>query len=410
MYYRKFLKSIEIFRSCLFLLLILFPLKLYASFIEATSGTAVINDATAAYYNPAALVLLNNSQLITLGSIGNLNTQFTGKATQRSTGFTETGSSSSNSYYYLPSLYLAIPTTDRITLGLSIMANSAFRDADEISVLRYVQSNTSIEDYDVVPAIEFKINNYLSLGAGINFSYLNLLLNPITGVPGSDIADSQSINQCNGIGVGGNIGFLLQPNPSLKIGFDYRSATTYQLSGKSVFNGTQQVISNNYHLNLWTPAHSTLSVNYFVTPKIGFIGTAQFIQWSIFNNINVYGIPILLGSRPAIINASIPYHWHDDWVFTLGNIYNLSSKWVVRVAGSYVQSPGNPQYQVTNGDSIILGMSMGYKINKMISIDGGYAHAFIKDENINISGNTFLINGVNDGSRNAVTLKLTFNI
>ncbi len=396
------------FRTCFFLLL-LFPLKLHASFIEATSGTAVINDATAAYYNPAALVLLNNPQLIMLGSIGNLNTQFTGQATQRSTGFTETGSSSSNSYYYLPSLYLGIPTTDRITLGLSIMANSAFRDADETSILRYVQSNNSIEDYDVVPAIEIKINNYLSLGAGINFSYLNLLLNPITGFSDSNEADSQSNNQCNGIGVGGNIGFLLQPLPSLKIGFDYRSATTYQLSGTSVFNGTQQVVSNNYHFNLWTPALSTLSVNYFVTPKIGLTGTAQFIQWNIFNNINVYGIPIQLGSQPAIINATIPYHWHDDWIFTLGNIYNLSSKWVVRVAGSYIQSPGNPQYQVTNGDSIILGTSLGYKINKTITIDGSYAHAFIKDEDININNSALLIDGVNGGWRNAVTLKLTYN-
>ncbi len=407
--YRKLFKLRVIFQNCLFLFL-LFPLNLYASFIESTSGTAVINDATAAYYNPAALIFLNNPQIIMLGSIGNLNTQFNGQANQRLTDFTEAGSSSSNSYYFLPSFYLGIPTTDRITLGLSTMANSAFRDADETSVLRYVQSNNSIEDYDVVPAIEFKINNYLSLGAGINFSYLNLLLNPIIGFPGSNAADSQSNNQASGMGVGGNIGFLLQPSPALKIGFDYRSATTYQLSGTSVFNGTQQVVSNNYHFNLWTPAHSTLSVNYFVTPKIGFISTVQFIQSSIFNNVSVHGIPILLGSQPAIINATIPFHWHDNYIFTLGNIYNLSSKWVVRVAGSYIQSPGNPQYQVTNGNSIIIGTSLGYKINKTITIDGGYAHAFINDQDININSGPILINGVNSGWRNAVSLKLTFNL
>jgi len=39
------------------------PSSVHASFIESTVGTAVVNDATAAYHNPAALLLLKNSQL-----------------------------------------------------------------------------------------------------------------------------------------------------------------------------------------------------------------------------------------------------------------------------------------------------------------------------------------------------------
>jgi long-chain fatty acid transport protein len=409
MYHRKFLHSFKKFRSCL-LPLLLFPLNAHASFIESTIGTAVINDATAAYYNPAALILLKNSQLVTLGSISNFRTRFTGQSTQLSTGFTERGSASSNSYYYLPSLYLAIPTTDRVTLGLSIMANSANRDAGENSVLRYVQASNNIEDYDIVPAVEVKINKFLSLGAGINFAYANFLLKPITRFPGSNIADSESNNQCDGTGVGTNVGFLLKPGPSIVIGFDYRSVTTYLLRGKSVFNGTQQVVSNNYHFKLWTPARSVFSISYTATPKIGFIGTIQRIQWSKISIIKVYGIAIQSGSQPAILNADVPYHLRDDWVLTLGSNYAVTPKWVVRVAGSYLQSPGNPHYQITNGDSIILGTSMGYKLSKYLTVDGSYSHAFIKNENINITGNRNLINGVNGGSRDAVSLKLTFNL
>ncbi len=47
------------------------------------------------------------------------------------------------------------------------------------------------------------------------------------------------------------------------------------------------------------------------------------------------------------------------------------------MASSYIQSPGNPNDQITEGDSIILGASIGYKLSKVISIDAGYAHAFI---------------------------------
>ena len=54
---------------------------LHASFIESTIGAAVVNDATATYYNPAALTLLTNSQIIALRSLAYSHTNFTGQAT-----------------------------------------------------------------------------------------------------------------------------------------------------------------------------------------------------------------------------------------------------------------------------------------------------------------------------------------
>src|SRR5438045_4040596 len=82
----------------------LLPLAAHASFIETTMGTAVVNDATAIYYNPAALVLIKNPQIIPQGTFAYFHTRFSGQSTSLSTGITETGSSSSNTRYYSPSL------------------------------------------------------------------------------------------------------------------------------------------------------------------------------------------------------------------------------------------------------------------------------------------------------------------
>lgn len=388
----------------------LLPLAAHASFIESTIGTAVVNDATASYYNPAALVLIKNPQIIAQGTIAFFHTRFVGQSTTLFTRVTETGSSSSNTRYYSPSLYLGMPVTEKVIVGLAIVSNAANRNADENSVLRYVQASNNIEDYDVVPALAIKMNEFFSMGAGVNFSYANFHLQPITGFPGSNIADSQSNDQSDGTGVGGNVGFLVKPSPETVIGFNYRSITTYRLSGKSVYEGNPQVVSNNYHFKLWTPARSVFSINHFVTSKLGFIATIQYIQWSSLTNVHVYGIASVLGTTPVILNGSIPYYLRDTWLFTLGNHYRITPKWILRVAASYSQSPSNPHYQIANGDSIILGASMGYEINKNITIDGSYAHAFMKDENIDINGSRFLINGVNEGSRDAVSLKLTFNV
>src|SRR5579871_4155075 len=85
-------------RNFLFVWLLSFPLTLHASFIESTIGAAVVNDATAAYYNPAALILLKNPQLIPLGSAVYFRTHFSGQATQSITGFSQSGSSNANTH------------------------------------------------------------------------------------------------------------------------------------------------------------------------------------------------------------------------------------------------------------------------------------------------------------------------
>lgn len=410
MYHRRLSTWIKKIQNFIFPWLYLFPLTLHASFIESTIGTAVVNDATAAYYNPAALTLLSNSQMIALGSVASSYSDFTGQSIQSKTGFIQSGSSSAQTHYYLPSLYIGVPTKGRVTAGLAIISNSFNKNSDENSILRYVQSSNSIHDMDLVPAIGIKLNEFFSLGVSVNFSYANFLLQPIVGFPSLNIPDSQSRNQCDGNALGGDVGFLLKPAQTTLIGFNYRSAMTYRLSGTSVFEGNSVVISNDYHFKFWTPARSVLSINHFVTPKLGFIGTIQRIQWSIFKEVNIYGIATQIGSQSIILNADVPYHLHDAWLVTLGSHYRMTPKWVIRVAGSYNQSPGNSNYQISEGDSTIIGASTGYEIYKNIMIDGSYAHAFIQNEDIQITTGRNMINGINKGSRDAFSLKLTFNI
>ncbi len=390
--------------------LLLLPTTLHASFIESTMGAAVVNDATAVYYNPAALVLLKNPQIIALGSGSELHTQFTGQATQNLTELILKGTSNTDTQYYLPSLYFGTPITKRLALGFAVIGNSINKDIEGHSILRYAQSNSSIKALDVVPAIEFKFSDVFSVGAAMNISHASFLLKPTTGFPSLNIPDSESHNECDGTGIGSDVGFLFRPHKSTTIGFNYRSAITYRLSGKSIFEGTPRVISNHYGFTFWTPARSVLSINQFLTTNWGLIGTAQRIQWSIFDKINIHGIATQIGLQPVILNASVPYHFRDTWLVTLGTHYRITPKWIVRFASSYNQSPGNGRFQISHGDSIILGATMGYDLTKNITIDTGYAHAFIQDQDINITGPRNNINGTTKGSINAVQLKLTFNI
>lgn len=389
---------------------LLLPLSAQASYIETTMGTAVVNDATAAYFNPAALTLLKGAQIIPLGTVARYQTQFSGSTMAVPTGFKSVGSSNSTSYYYSPSLYAGMPINSRIVVGFAAVTNFASRNPEDSSILRYIQSSNTIQDYDFVPAIGVKLNDVFALGAGVNFSYTNFHLQPIVGFPGSNIADSQGNNRTDGSGIGANAGFLFRPATNTLIGFDYRTLTTYRQSGSSSISGPSSITSNRYHYELRTPGRGTMSVNHWITPLFAVIGTIQRIQWGVIKNMQVYNVAALSGSTAVVTNGSIPYHLRDTWVLTLGGNYKFKPNWVARVAATYNQSPHNGHYQISTGDSYILGLSLGYDINPSIKLDGGYAHAFIQDQNININGARFLINGKNTASRDVVSLKLTMTM
>lgn len=394
-------------RECILMGLILCSSSLHASFIESSMGAAVIDDATATYYNPAALTRLKKPQFITLGSIGKSHTQFSGQSTQLITHYTQSGVSDTYVNDFLPSFYFAMPVTTKILAGVAVVANELNGNIDQHSILRYAQSNNSIKDIDVVPALGYKFNDFFSVGVALNRSRANFLLQPISGIPSLNIPDSQSSNESSGNAWGSDMGVLLRPGKATALGFNYRSAITYEMKGKSTFNGQPTITSNRYRFTYWTPARSVFSISQGVTPELGFIGTIQFIQWSIFKNVTLHEIATRSGILPSSI---IHYNLHDTWLLTLGSNYRFSSKWVVRAAGSYTQSPSNGKFQIDTGDSITIGTSIGYTIFDNIIIDCSYAHAFVKNQDINASTAQNSTNGINKGERNAFALKLTVNV
>jgi long-subunit fatty acid transport protein len=385
----------------------LFSLTAHASFIESTVGTAIVNDATATYYNPAALVLIKNMQFVALGSLGRADSNFTGEAGQVRTGFNQSGTTDTRLNYFLPSGYYAMPIKTNWRLGLSVVGNDFNKDLDGFSLLRYAQSNNKIENIDFVPAIAYKINEFISVGAGFNRSYAHFLLKPISGLPRLNIPDAESLNESSAEAFGGDLGLLLKPTKATVIGINHRSSMTFRMRGTSTFNGVRKISSDNYHFNYWIPARTAFSISHFLTKKFGLIGTVQYIQWNIFKENTIYNIATAAGIIPAV---KVPYHLHNSWLFTAGSNYHFSKKWIIRVAGSYVQSPSTGKFQIDHGDSITLGASMAYTPVERITLDVSYAHAFFKSKDIHILNAQNAINGIDKGSVNAVSLKLTVNI
>lgn len=183
---------------------------------------------------------------------------------------------------------------------------------------------------------------------------------------------------------------------------------TYNLQGRSTITASQSISSNDYHFKYWTPARSVATLSHFINEKLGFLGTVQYLQWNIFKEVSVHNFATQAGSQVLIIPRTlINYHFHNSWLLTLGTIYQVSPKWVVRVAGTYNQSPSNGRFQIGAGDSFITGFSMGYRLMNHLTVDCGYAHAFYRKAPIDILTSQNIITGINEGYHDAVSLKFT---
>ncbi len=395
------------FRTVALAVFLMFPLTLNASFIESTIGVAIVEDATATYFNPGALASLKKKQVVALGAMGFTQSLFNGQSTQIISQFTQSGQTENRAKYLLPSLYYAMPLNSNWFLGLAVIGNDFGRDIEGFSILRYAQSNNKVQDVDFIPALSYRFNRILSLGGALYRSRANFLLKPTSGFPSLDIPDIQSRNESAADTWGWDAGFLIKPTKKTIIGFNYRSAMTFALHGTSTFESMPPIVSNGYHFNYWIPARTAVSVSHFINSKLGFIGTVQYIQWEIFDELTIYNLATRIGVLPLVV---APHHYHNSWLFTVGSNYRMTSKWIIRAAGSYLQSPSDGAFQIDNGDSITLGASMTYVLFKHLSIDCSYAHSFIQGKDIRATITQNIINGRNIGAVDAFALKLTMNI
>ncbi|WP_454784642.1 OmpP1/FadL family transporter [Legionella sp. WA2024007413] len=372
-------------------------------------GTAVVKDATAVYFNPAALTISPHQQLILLNTLAKAQFEFSGRAQKIPFGNFESGSTTSKSNFFLPSMYLSIPISERFVAGFAVVANDFNRELDNHSILRYILARNQTNNIDFIPALGIKINQFLSIGGNLNFTYAHLIQEPISaGIPRLNIPESRSLNDTQANSLGGDFGILIKPGKKTALGFNYRSAVTYNLQGSSTITGTPSISSDDYHFEYWTPARSVVTLSHFLNEKLGFIGTVQYLQWNIFKEVSVYNFATQAASQVFIVpRARINYHFHNSWLLTLGTIYQVSPKWVVRVAGTYNQSPSNGRFQIGPGDSWITGFSMGYQLMNHLTVDFGYGHAFFKKEQIDIKTSQNIITGTNEGAHDAASLKFT---
>lgn len=214
---------------------------------RAFSGEAAIADnAATIFFNPAGMTRLPgvntdfglhilgiDSRQQDLGSTRN----FPGGASAPTGG--GSGGNPFNQPVWVPSGYISAQLTNRLWVGLGLSSPFGLVVVyDEGWFGRYDSIKSDLKAYNLQPSIAYKVNDWLSVGGGVDLQYAaarltSALPNLAPGVP-----DGLLEIEGDDISVGWNIGVLADLGFA-RLGAHYRSGIDHRLDGTARFNSLE---------------------------------------------------------------------------------------------------------------------------------------------------------------------------
>ncbi len=321
--------------------------------------TALADDGSAIYYNPAGLPQISSTE--TKGGVNfihpdlkytNSNNNVRSESTRKAIG---------------ANLFYVKPSRERWRLGFGLY--SPFSRIADYQANAAVQSplNTANQSslflrVDAAPTLAYQVNDQLSIGGSAIISY------------GKTESDSWGLDEYgNGYGMTGQIGILWQALPSLRIGLNYRGQETIHMTGHGqstlgTFPGAP--IDGRYTQDVKYPATFSAGVAWQITSKWLLSTAYENEMWSYVKEVaREY-------ANTRVVNT---LNAKDTNNYRVGVVYTPTSTHHFFCGYSYMKaavpanniSPAQPDYN-TNIAAI------GYRyLKNQWRFDVAYEHAFL---------------------------------
>jgi long-chain fatty acid transport protein len=355
-------------------------------------AAANANDASAAFFNPAALVTMKNPQ-IQLSDVSIFsNIQLTGMNTYSVVALgsvVTSGSAQGGTFNSIPSVEIAAPFNNEISWGFSVAVPFGLNtDYDSTSFIRYAATKTAVQVIDVSPSVGFKVTDKFSLGLGLDADRLSASLNSVLGVPAFGPGfDTVSQNDANGWGYGWHAGALYQFTPDTRVGFEYRSKVSYGISGTSKLIGPLaggERDNDALTADTTLPASSILSAYHQFNCEWAGEATVAYTEWNVFKNLSLMNVQ----GPVTTTTVTIPQNFRNTWRGALGATFKPFDQWLFKAGVGYDQTPTVDQdrnARLPDGDRFATSLGVHYQPTKQLGVDVGWTHLFFQDGSVNIT-------------------------
>jgi len=386
-------------------------------------SAAVAEDAATLFFTPAGLTRIHDSEIDLAGHliIPSRSFQDRGSRLNRAVGGAPITASDEGDGAHLaliPNLYYAHSYDERLKFGAAVNVPFAFLTDYEAGWQgRYHALRSGGEAINLNVSTAYRFNERLSMGVGFNAQYIDAtfsnaldfstlcLGNPASApacrtfgltTPGQPATDGHVEFSGNDWSYGYNIGLLLEPANTTRIGVHYRSHVEHEVDGEADFTvpaprfaaatGAFQDTGASATLDL--PDSLTLSAYHRLDERWAVLGDINWTHWSRFDQV------VLRFDNPRQPPLVTPQDWEDTFRYAAGITYDPEGPVILRSGVAYDETPiPNARLRsprISDQDRVWLTFGASYQHSEALSIDVGYAHLFIGDATVD---NTEVITG-----------------
>ena len=359
-----------------------------AAMAQGNAFVAEADDPSAIYYNPAGLNQLKKPQVYVATFLNRPDREFHGSNGDFSV--------TRPRLYESASFYLAVPTNDRVCLGLGYFSPFGLgTDWPASWTGRYITTYSRLRTYNVNPVISVKLIKNLSIAGGVDFLWSDVRLRRNS--PLLPLVDGKSDLSGAGSGIGANFGLLYEPLQGVKLGLSYRTqifvhhSGELQLSLPTFVRNVPRGIDGSADLVYPPSLTFGVSVNRFA--PFTFDIDATWTGWSTYQDLEVklnQAIPV--NGRLAT-SITTEKNWHDAWALRFGANWQVQDNIKLRAGYTFDMSPvpnSTLEPQVPDSNRHIFAVGGDLKIKRLTL---GIAYNFILNEP-RWKDNTFTINGL----------------
>jgi long-chain fatty acid transport protein len=359
----------------------------------ASAGRAAMAaDASTVATNPAGMTLLDRTQLmITSGAMLPAINFDRGPKTDVPGG--GAGGGNAGVFFPIGGVFYAQKLSDRLWLGAALYSDFGLASDYSLNwVGRYYMTSASLITGQVNPNIAYRVNDWLSVGAGFSFSVARFKtqakINNILPKFGDGGLSIESWDEA----FGGNIGFLLRPTPKLRIGLTYDSPVDFKFGfrpfitnlgpGLSAALKKSGLLGAKVNLGQTEPMQFMASALYQFTPEFALMGNLGWQNWAQFGQTTL-GI-----SARTQRTLAVNLHYNNTLQIAFGGQYRLADRWLWSAGFADDSSPVSEANRTPNlplDRQLRYGTGIQYKINEDLVLgianevlDGGNAPYDVK--------------------------------
>jgi long-chain fatty acid transport protein len=364
-----------------------FALREQSAYGQGSSyaGVAVGGSLSSMFWNPATMTQFSgiHSESVITGIIPS--------SKNTATSGTTVGTSNIGNAALVPAGYYSWQVQRQLWLGLSVTSPYGLSESfpDTWAGRNYSAGGSHLNTYNATPSFAYAVNDWLSIGAGVQFQYADATLTKGLALG----ATNQAAISGTGWGYGFTAGLTVTPTPTTTIGLGYRSAVNQKI------NGTLAIPNNAFlfsPFSVSTPGSVTTTLNLPDTVSLGLrqklssqwtaMATVEWSNWSRIGTSQILqanGAQALVGSSPV----AVAFEYSDGWFYSLGAEYQWNDRLALRGGVGYEKSPITDDVRVpllSDNDRVWLSAGATYKYSKNISIDAAYSHLFVKSTPIDV--------------------------